>query len=419
MTAKPYHFSVAEARSFHHPVFEGVTKHTFLVQAKLFPAGLPTGANARDPIGLNRRVYKDVIESLRTNEALPGSFDLMNLGITVIADRIELVDKKRFRVFIRDEDGIVNGAHTARIIEQCQGDGDIPEEQYVEVRIITGLEHAPASLKADIAKGQNTGIAVRPESIYDTEGVFSNLREIVKHQAWANRISWRESDAGDHDVRDLTSVLEALNVIAFPNDSNRHPVHAYEKWSIGVTKYAKDFKSHLSDPGGREYAAIEPLLLEGLYLYDRIRYDFRSIFNETVSRAAGRLRIVEEAPESKGKFDFVFAGLPPQKYRLTKGANFPIFAAFRNCVRYDRENHRCYWFGGFESLLDLWNKMAPDLVRETYEATKDIGRTPDVLGKNRSHWANLHRLVRVEVLSARLEAVDSRTSRRAENLGAR
>ena len=108
MTVKPYEFSVSEARSFNHPIFEGVTKHTFLVQAKLLPGGLPTGANARDPVGMNRRVYRDVKESLRTNEALPGSFDLMNLGITVIADKVEMVDKKTFRVLIDDEDGMVS-----------------------------------------------------------------------------------------------------------------------------------------------------------------------------------------------------------------------------------------------------------------------------------------------------------------------
>ncbi len=119
------------------------------------------------------------------------------------------------------------------------------------------------------------------------------------------------------------------------------------------------------------------------------------------------MRIVEEAPASKGKFDFAFAGFPPDKYRLTKGANFPIFAAFRNCVIYDEAAHRCEWRFGFDNVLKLWEKIGPELVRETYEATKDIGRTPDVLGKNRSHWANLLRVVRLEVLSAALEAAEA------------
>lgn len=406
MTAKPYQFSVAEARSYSHPIFEGVVKHTFLVQAKLLPTDLPTGANARDPVGMNRRVYKDVVESLRTNESIPGSFDLMNLGITVIADRVEMIDKKEFRIFVADEDGIVNGAHTARIIQQCQADGEIPDEQYVEVRVVTGLERAPAPLKADMAKGQNTGITVRAESIYDTEGLFNTLKQIVSPESWADRISWRESDNGDFDVRDLTSVLEALNVIDFANNSNKHPVHAYEKWSVGVAKYADDFKKNKNQSGNRVYAALEPLLIEGLELYDCIRHDFRYIFNNNISKAGGRLRIVEEAPKTKGEYDFPFANLQPEKYRLTKGAAYPIFAAFRNCVVYNRHTHVCEWRGGFDSVLDMWNRIGPELVRETFEATKDIGRTPDALGKNRSHWANLHRVVRLDVLSTALEAAE-------------
>lgn len=406
MTAKPYHFSVAEARSYSHPIFEGVTKHTFLVQAKQLPNGLPTGANARDPVGTNRRVYKEVAESLRTNEAIPGSFDLMNLGITIIADRVEMIDKKEFRVFIADEDGIVNGAHTASIIEQCQIDDGIPDEQYVEVRVITGLDHAPTAIKADIAKGQNTGIMVRAESIYDTEGLFVSLRNLVSSEPWADRISWRESDDGDFDVRDLTSVLEALNVLDFPNTSNKHPVHAYEKWSIGVSRYAEDFKRHRDAPDKRLYAALEPLLIDGLELYDRIRHDFRSVFNDTVSKSAGRLRIVEDAPATKGNFDFPFAELQPSKFRLTKGATYPIFAAFRNCVVYNEATHKCEWRGGFEAVLDMWEKMSPEMVRETFDATKEIGRTPDALGKSRSHWAKLHMVVRLDVLSTALEAAE-------------
>ena len=64
-TAKPYLFEVAEARSFAHPIFAGVNKHNFLIKAKKLPKGLPTGANARDPVGMNRRVYRDVTESLK------------------------------------------------------------------------------------------------------------------------------------------------------------------------------------------------------------------------------------------------------------------------------------------------------------------------------------------------------------------
>lgn len=401
MNAQAYQFDAAEARSFSHPVFPGVTKHTLLIQANKLPIGLPTGANARDPVGLNRRIYKDVKESLRTNEALPGSFDLMNLGITVIATSIHMVDKRVFNVLISPEDGIVNGAHTAAIIAECQRDGSIPDEQFVEVRIVTGLD-GQESLKADIAKGQNTGIAVKEHTIFNTQGIFDPLRARVADQPWSDLIAWKESDVAPYDVRDLVGVMEALNAISYENGKDSHPIQAYEKWSVPLTRYATDFMNNKDNPDRRLYAALEPLLVDALDLYDRIRHDFSGIFNKKVSPSAGRLRIVEEAQKSKGRFDFPFSGQESQKLRLTKGATFPILAAFRNCVAYDPTTHTANWIGGYSAVRAMWEDAALDLIKETFDATKTIGRTPDVLGKARPHWANLHRLLEVRVLRSRL-----------------
>lgn len=404
MTTQAYRFEVAEARSFRHPIFPNISKTTFLMSASRLPKDLPTGANARDPVGMNRRVYRDVTESLRGNEAYPGSFDLMNLGITILADKINPIDKKTFDVFIRPEDGIVNGAHTAKIIETCQDDDSIPLEQYVEVKVVTGINQTDYDeLKADIAKGQNTGIAVRDQSIYDIQGIFDSIKETIKNEDWAEDVAWRESDPGRIDVRDLISVMEAFNVIDFKASSGTHPIQAYEKWSVPLTKFADDFRNNTA-PCRRKYAALEPLLIEALELYDRIRHDFRGIFNSEVSPAAGRLRIVEEAPVRQKVFDFPFSKQDPAQFRLTKGAAFPILAAFRNCASYDEEKHKAEWIGGFEAVKALWKEAGPELVRETYEARKSIGNTPDVLGKNRSHWSNLFRLVKVRVLEKQLES---------------
>lgn len=402
--AKAYSFDVAEARSFSHPVFPGVQKHTFLIQANKLPNDLPTGANARDPVGMNRRVYRDVTESLRGNEAWPGSFDLMNLGITILANKVEMIQKGKFNVFIRDEEGIVNGAHTAKIIEACQSDGTIPHEQYVEVRIVTGIDNvAYDDLRADIAKGQNTAIAVKNQSIYEIQGVFDSIKAQIRSEPWANAVAWKESDPGEIDVRDLIGALEALNVVDFPNDGGSHPIHAYEKWSTPLEKFAKDFRTHSSpNASARKYAALESILTEALCLYDTIRHDFRALYNEHVSAGAGRLRIMEEAPKNK-KFQFPFSQSPASQYRLTKGATYPIFSAFRNCVRYDAKKNRTHWLDGFDSVQDLWGDVGPELVKETAAATRDIGRLPDQLGKSRNHWANLHRTVEVYLLRRQLK----------------
>jgi hypothetical protein len=261
-------------------------------------------------------------------------------------------------------------------------------------------------LKADIAKGQNTGIAVKDQSIFDIQGIFSDLRALTQKEPWANELAWRESDKGSVDVRDLISIMETMNVIDFPNDSGNHPIAAYEKWSVPLQKYADDFQRHESDPENRKYAAIEPILLEALELYDRIRHDFRDMYNANVSAAAGRLRSWKKRPSGGKTFDFPFSGQQPSKYRLTKGAAYPILAAFRNCVVLNDKTKKAEWNGGFRNVRALWNSVGPELVKETYQATKDIGRMPDVLGKNRNHWANLHRTLEVRLLRQALK--DSR-----------
>jgi hypothetical protein len=400
--AKPYVFETVEARSYNHPVFEGVTKHTFLIQASKLPTDIPTGANARDPVGMNRRVYREVKESLKGMAAWPGSFDLMNLGITILADKVEMPEKGKFNVYIRDEDGIVNGAHTSRIIQTCIDEGTIPSEQHVEVRVITGINKVPfEELKVDIARGQNTGITVKDQSIYEIQGVFDGIKSHIKNEPWYGDVAWKESDTGSIDVRDLISVMEAINVKDFPNDTSSHPIHAYEKSSKALERYADDFRANPNSPSQRTFAAFEPLLLDALKLYDCIRRDFRDVYNAHVAPSAGRLRILEEA--TRGSYDFPFSGAAPAQYRLTKGATFPMFAAFRNCVQYDSKTNKASWIGGFPAVLKLWNTIAPELVKETYEARKDVGYLPDQLGKSRSHWSSLHRAVEVHMLRRQLQ----------------
>src|SRR3984885_16026762 len=110
-----------EMRRISHPVFPTIDKYWLTVAAKDFPAGISTSVNARDPLGLNRRVYKDVRSSLDGETATPGTFDLMNKGITILAASVKLVDKEKglFELTIDEEGGIVDGAHTAKIIEEA------------------------------------------------------------------------------------------------------------------------------------------------------------------------------------------------------------------------------------------------------------------------------------------------------------
>ena len=212
-------------------------------------------------------------------------------------------------------------------------------------------------------------------------------------------VAWRESDTGHIDVRDLICVLEALNLFDFKNGSGDHPVAAYEKWSILARKFAKDFDDarDAGDYGKSTYHRLRPLLPGALVLMDLIRAEFCDAWNHEIKGRAGALDIVETA-KGKREFCFPFAKLPNSKHRLTKGAAYPILAAFRNTVEINPQTGDAEWVGGFDSTLALWSEIKPQIVRLMQQAIKDYGHKPDLLGKHRGFWDQVHQRVEVYIL---------------------
>jgi hypothetical protein len=399
-----------EMRRITHPIYENISKYWLTVAAKDLPADISTKANARDPQGLNRRVYKEVRSSLEGETAAIGTFDLMNKGITILAESVRVVSKDQGIYDVEVDDavgGIVDGAHTAKIIWESNAEGTTPDNQFVEVYIRTGVSRP---LVSEIARGLNTGIQVAPQSIYNKAGVFNWMKKIIAKEPYAGLIAWNESDAGEYDVRDLIGILEALNIFDFPNDVNasKHPISAYEKWSIPLEKFAADYDEH-GEKGLKKskYYRLRNLLKEGLVLYDLIRHDFRGMRNNEGGRA-GNMKIVEEASASRGAFEFPFAGLKPAQYRLTKGAAMPILAAFRSYVTVDPETGDAEWRGGFDRVKKVWKQAGPSLVAETYQLTQDGIRTPDQVGKNRKHWGTLYMRLQVQLLQEKLQEEQNR-----------
>lgn len=399
MSTTTHRVHVTEARRVKHPVFPEIEKHYFTVRAKDVPSGIHTDANARDSTGLNRRVYREVRESLMGRDvAVEGTFDLMNKGIVCLATKVKRIDDSNYELVIDDGQGIVDGGHTYKIICEAQNDPNLPDEQYVEIQVRTGIG---PDLITDIARGLNTGMQVKEHSIANLDGKYDWIKDELRAQPYYDRIAWNESDDGDYDVRDLICILEALNAIDFPNDSGKHPVQAYEKWSIPASKFARDSEDHKGAETSK-YQRLRPLLRDALVLFDRIRHDFHEVYNRADLGAAGKLDIVEDR-KGNNKFDFPFAGLAAEKYRLTKGALYPIFAAFRNMVEIDQISGMARWKGSFSDVLKLWEQVAPEIAQQTKHATKDYGHKPDMIGKNRGHWTNMHQTLELHMLRAELK----------------
>lgn len=400
MHVSTHKLCVVEARRIKHPVIPEIEKHYFLVRAKDMATGISTDANARNPEGLSRRIYRDVQESLMGRGGpAAGTFDLLNKGIVCLADAVRRVDDHNYEITIKPGQGIVDGAHTYKIICDAQSDPELPETQCVEFQVRTGVD---SKLVTDIARGLNTGIQVRQHSLDNLAGKYDWIKDELKNEKYFDRIAWRESDHGEYDVRDLICVMEALNVFDFPNDKRQnHPIAAYEKWSTPAKKFSDDFDAAKGDMSKSTYHRLRRILREALVLFDTIRREFRDRYNDLKLGRGGNLAIVEGDGGNR-TFEFPFAGLEPANYRLTKGALYPIFAAFRNKVGVDAVGNAA-WIGGFPAVLELWYQVADDLVRQTRQALDDIGRKPDQIGKNRGHWNNMHQTVELMILRNELK----------------
>jgi len=166
-------------------------------------------------------------------------------------------------------------------------------------------------------------------------------------------------------------------------------------------KFSDDANQAKGDLSKSKYHRIRAILREALVLFDIIRREFYEIHNEEKMGSAGKLDIVEAAAGNR-MFEFPFAGLPQSKYRLTKGALYPIFAAFRNVVTTDENGNAC-WKGSSADVLKLWKRSATELIRQTRQSVADIGRKPDQLGKNRGHWDKMHQTLELIILRDELK----------------
>lgn len=394
MTATVHRVRVQYARRMPHATFTTIEKHFFNVRVSDIKEAFRLDANPRDAEGrdLNRQVYKDVRDSLLGKTATPGTFDLMNRGLTLIAQTVTKVSDEEYDITIDDGQGVADGGHTQEILKKFASDPELPAEQTVDLKVLSGV---PEQMVADIAKGLNTGLQVREHTIANHKQEFEWLKEIVKPTPYGEIFSWRENEPGDYDVRDLLSVIEALNIIDYPNTKPGHPYHAYEKSSTTV-------KNFLNDTA--KYKRFSGIVVDALRLYDVVRHDFYDLRREA-GGSPGALKIVEAARPG-AKLEFPFAGFPAEQYRLHKGATFPIFAAFRNMVAIDGDGV-IGWKGGFDSVLEAWDKHGAELVSITFSATKEISRFPDALGKARGHWDNLHKSLKVRLLEEMLDSASA------------
>lgn len=401
----------------------GIVRHTFDVPARMLSPDVLLdldGPNPRTP-NTRKTAARRLRESLQgADPATVGSFHLAHGGIRGLVKSFERIDEHTYKATFEIEtepgaqdDGIANGLHTIAVIRKALEDGQIPRGQYVTITLI---ENVDASLVPYIGEGQNTNIQVAEESIIDLGGAFEPFKDAMSSKDYSKEVGWHENEGGQFDARDVFSILNALNVIRYPNDDkDRHPIESYEKQGRTI----QAFGNELDDKSKRtSFNRMIPIMNDALYLYDWIGMDAWDRYKDAVPDGSpGSLAIMEKRVDRENNaidevwsFPFISEGRPEivrSTYRLAKGVRFAMLAAFRSFVQVNDDTGDMEWVGGFEQVLAAWRVVGGEMMITAKDVSKAAGYSPAAVGKNRPFWRQLHQIAATYVMQQEYERMRS------------
>jgi len=379
-----------KSRRFEDPFNPSVVSYLLYVDVRDLP-DFPNEPNARPADSReNAPVYRAVRASaMDEGEATPGIFGYKHLGVNLIARRLHPIGDGLARVYFDEDDGCINGAHGVRIIRELQAangrDGMPPN--FIKVFVMTGLSK---DVVAEIAGANNASIQVQPESLLDLEDKFQPFKDGMRNAAIGERgIAWREGEDGV-PVRDLLAMINCFR----REDLVGHPIESYNAKSQVVKAFRQDPDS---------FYAVAPLLPDLCRLFDAVRVEGQSPYNQRASGNFGLLRFVQKKEKkSKGQVTVVENGVPLEftgktsTYALVYAATYPIFAALRLLVEYD-PSQKCYrWAeGGVERALEIFRANAPDLITTIRRAEH---KTVMMLGRDPGIWESIYNKIEIVLL---------------------
>ncbi len=392
---KSFPIRVKFARRFPDPVLKHCERHIFMCAVEDLPSDLPTDPNPRAQ-RIDRGIWKDIRAHLLNEAGSPNTFHLKNKGITLLAGEVDRADDDNYVLKLNDRDGILDGAHTYKLIidartelkDRNDANAEEPIQQFVKLEVLTGIEDR--ALVTEIAGGLNTAIQVQEMSLRNLEGRFNWIKDELKHEPYADKIVFKENEGrpSDDDVRDILVLLDLFNVFEFPNTGSEHPYRAYTSKSEVLESYVKN---------QQQYENLRPILKDILKLRDIVGREAPDLYNEAGRLAkkqgtgagakAGRLTFVEA--KQRGMYDFPFTGQQSNR-RLTNAALLPMLAAFRWMVEVDSKTGKARWRGGFENVKGVWARTAAELMKRTQQTNLSVGRKANAIGRNPQHWAQLY-----------------------------
>lgn len=312
-------------------------------------------------------VYNAIIDTLKND---PGEMIFRNLGITLLAPKIEF-DNKTNSVVIelmdRTKHGIANGGHTFSAIREVLRTGHVDAEVKVEC-IIGKLD--PDEL-VDIVDGRNRSRAAQAISLENLSKSYEPIKKALSDPQYRDRIAYSEFEVDQNKKRKDISIREILSYIYCLDpsfDKNSHPRQAYSAKGVVVDFYSRDeHKDTIA-----KSCAILPDILK---LRDKIYADLPQAYNETGGKFGG-LETMGVSKTDKQPLKF---SKDLTEWEYPDGFIYPILAGFRKYVVNKKE------WSWKEDPFKIWEEKRIDAASAIKDAIS-FSQNANKMGKAPATW---------------------------------
>jgi len=362
------------------------TIYTLLVDLMEVPDDLPLDVNPREQ-KMTTSVAKKLRDAVKESTT---DFYLNNRGIIIAAKSLSF-DSQNSLVTVDlgdqedDEDkysyGILDGGHTYKaIIGERE---NIPDgvTQYVRIEVITNVQNITR-----LSDARNTSVQVTDIALFNLDDKFDNIKDVIKHEIYANRVAFKDNEDKDLHVYELLRLMYAVDKEKYPDDKSA-PIQSY-------SGKAQVFKRYKDAYDGKFYKSLVKFIPKLVVLYDTIEKEIPDRYKEYkkangVNRPIfGNVRGIESPKNGKPKTTFL---QKQADYTVATGYIYPIFGAFRYLIEIDEETGEVNWM--FDP-IDIWNEIGTSLVQNTFETYTN----PNLAGKDKQLWLSNYRIVETQSL---------------------
>lgn len=346
--------------NYSRTVVQGTVEYVFYINGQEYKE-LPLDANVRLP-DVKAKPYRAMLQTLAET---PENFFENNLGITVIAERVEELTKQRFRLEFPSGTGILNGGHTQKAILDSKGNPNISR---AIVKVSVREKKYELKRVAEIAAAQNSSSAVKEYSLAEKLGLYVPIKRVMdedkqKHIIWYEGCEVPESGGIKPD--DLIAMINLFHIDLYAS--------AYSKSTAQPTQSASSkssvFTRWENQADKDEYQKIYPLVNDIIDLSELIKMDV------TTKTWLSKLQCIQDHKNDKGKVILPFSGKKPA-FDIPQAVFMPMLAAFRANVFYDANQREIGWYMDNAELFGIVKKELCKIFSDFYMKTynRDLTR---------------------------------------------